>query len=134
MIKGEISNVYLDTNKVIVVVTKYTDAKDNLVQLGESRYSFSSAISVDDIIARAQVDVEEHCKALVVRTYAKNENENTLDNLKSQLVGYVTSFDEATIKINGKDVAVKVDGIVSVDGVELAKESVIVDAKVTPVL
>ncbi len=114
MIRGRIKHdeTSIDVNGNITVFTEYTNSAGQVIQQGTTRYSFIVDGTVAEIRAKAEKDVEDHAKALMTRTYAKNRNSSELNAIKAELAKVpVKEVSEATLVQNGKLVTVDESGI-----------------------
>lgn len=114
MITAKVVSAELDENGNIKVNTEYRDDAGNLIQNGVTRYSFSVDNDPNEILAKVEADAEEHAKALMARTYAKNRNSAEL----SKIIAGIKNIPEkqvssASIKQNNKELLVKEDGVIS---------------------
>ena len=121
MISGKITDILIDENGNYQVVTEYRKDDDTLLHKGTSgRYVFRPNETTDQLVARINADIGEHCEALVIRSYGKQRNINGMVELKSKLVTSKIFKDFGIVKMPGKKFTIHdADGMVTEENVPL---------------
>lgn len=116
MVTAKILDVITDENNNMKVTTEYS-LNGQVIQIGNTRYSFSNKATLKDIEDLIDVDIDIHCQNLIVRTYAKNKNTSTAPELKTAISGKTYSTSTGTFRVGNTKYTVNTEEIVSEEAV-----------------
>lgn len=121
MITAEIKDIAIDEKGNIKVVTEYRDEENNLIQEGTTRYSRAVLPTDEEIEALIHHDIQAHADVLHVRAFSNTvranfsqaHNEQSVQSLKSKLLGMKKSVAEGTIRMPHRELKVNKNQIIS---------------------
>jgi hypothetical protein len=120
MITAKILSVATDENGNVKVSTEYSlDGK--VVQVGNTRYSASQSLDKDDIIARIDADIQQHCENLISRKFVATKNVGLVTDLSS-IVNKTYQAETAKLTVGDSELTVDEGKVISTK--EVVKEIV----------
>lgn len=97
MILARVISVDLDENNNIKVDTEYRFNGER-VQVGTTRYSLGILSNTAEIKKLLNRDIQEHSMALIARTFAKNQNQINVGQLKSDILNLQLITNKVTVQ------------------------------------